>query len=264
MEAQGTRNIRLLVEYDGTEFCGWQIQKNERTVQGELQKALGTVLNAEVDLIGAGRTDTGVHAVGQVANFRTESVLSLLAIRRGGNSLLPADIVIREAEEAGPDFHARFQATSRRYAYRMTRARKAIGRQYAWHISAGLDLQAMKEADAGVQGRHDFTSFCSAEAHHSNPVCTVLHTNWTECEDGLLWEIEADHFLQHMVRTLVGTLVEIGKGRWPVSFLDRVFKAKDRRQAGPTAPAHGLCLMEVTYDSREETRPAGNKIQTRR
>ena len=220
---------------------------NKRTVQGELQKALGTLLNDNVDVGGAGRTDAGVHAAGQVAHFKTDSNLDEPTIHRGLNSLLPEDIAIQKVEEVAPNFHARFDAKSRRYQYRITQRKRAIGRQFSWLVYHQLDVSKMVKATEYLRGEHDFSSFCATESEASNHRCTLYHAHWTEQEGDLIFEAEADRFLQHMVRIFVGTLVEVGRDRWHVSKIEEIMKAKERRVAGPTAPAHGLCLTEVTY-----------------
>jgi len=239
--------MKVLIEYDGTDFFGWQAQRKRRTVQGELQKALSTLLNSDVALTGAGRTDTGVHALGQVAHFTTDAEADVATIHRGLNSILPDDIVVHEVEEGPPDFHARFSAKARRYIYRITRERRAIGRQFAWYVKYPLDLSKMKRSAESLRGRQDFRSFCSAESESTDYTCTLLDVHWAEENGQLIFEAEADRFLQHMVRTIVGTLVEVGRGRWEISRVADILKARDRRRAGPTAPAHGLCLVEVKY-----------------
>ncbi|MFQ6091804.1 MAG: tRNA pseudouridine(38-40) synthase TruA [bacterium] len=241
------RNIKLLIEYDGTDLFGWQVQRDRRTVQGELQKALRTLLNRDADVIGAGRTDTGVHALGQVAHFKTDSDLDVDTIYRGLNSLLPGDIVIQEVIEVDSTFHARFDAKSRRYMYRITRRKRAIGRQFTWYVNYPLDVSKMAQATEPLRGRHNFGSFCAAGTEMKDPTCTLFDIHWAEQNGELTLEAEADRFLQHMVRTIVGTLVEVGKGRWEVSTVQEILKAEDRRKAGPTAPAQGLCLVEVKY-----------------
>ena len=241
------RNIKLCIEYDGTDFYGWQVQTKKRTVQGELQEALGTLLNSDIGIIGAGRTDTGVHALGQVAHFKTDSDMEIATLYRGLNSLLPEDIVVHDVQEVPTDFHARFDAKSRRYQYRIVRGRKAIGRQFNWHCNYPLDVPSMVQATEPLRGKHNFRSFCSAGTEVKDHTCTLFNIKWSEQNGHLTLEAEADRFLQHMVRAIVGTIVEIGRGRWDISDAHRILEAKDRRKAGPTAPAQGLCLMEVTY-----------------
>jgi len=247
-ESQQQRNIKLIIEYDGTDFYGWQVQANERTIQGELHKALNTLLHQKVQVIGSGRTDTGVHALEQVANFKSDSDMDVRTLQRGLNSLLPDDIIIQNVEEASPSFHARFDATSRRYTYRITQRQWAIGRQYAWYVSFPLDLSEIEKGTELFRGQQNFRSFCAAESTVSHHICTVNDLHWEKREHEFIFDIEADRFLQHMVRTIVGTLVEVGRGRWPATEIQRMLKEEDRQKAGPTAPAYGLYLTKVNYD----------------
>jgi tRNA pseudouridine38-40 synthase len=246
-EGRSKRNIKLVIEYDGTYFCGWQVQANERTIQGEVEKALQSLFNQSVQLVAAGRTDTGVHALGQVAHFKTDSDMDISTVHRGLNSLLPDDIVVLDAKEMNSSFHARFDAKSRRYQYRITRRKRAIGRQYAWYISYSLDVTEIEKGTKILRGQQNFQSFCTAESNVSHHICTVYDVHWGKKEHELTFNIEANRFLQHMVRTIVGTLVEVGRGRWPANEVQHILKSQDRRKAGPTAPAHGLYLTEVTY-----------------
>jgi tRNA pseudouridine38-40 synthase len=242
-----SRNIKLEIEYEGTDFYGWQVQPKLRTVQGEIQERLKTILGHEINLIGAGRTDVGVHALGQVANFKTYNPLDGESILRGLNGLLADDVVIKKVQEVDPDFHARYSATSRRYKYRIYPARTAVLRRYAWEVLYSLNLDKITEATEETQGEHDFSSFCVAESTKENSVCNVALASWEKREDELIFTIEANRFLHTMVRSLVGTLVEIGRGYFSVADFVNIMKAKDRRKAGPTAPARGLYLVEVKY-----------------
>lgn len=241
------RNIRLEIEYDGTEFYGWQVQPKLRTVQGEIQERLKTILNQEVNLIGAGRTDVGVHALSQVANFKTDNPLDSETILKGLNGLLPHDVAVKKVQEVDSDFHARYSATSRLYRYRIYRGRTVILRRYVWEVLYSLNLERIVRATQGIQGEHDFSSFCVAESAKDNSVCNVTLASWEEYGDELLLKIEANRFLHTMVRSLVGTLVEVGRGYFSVEDFSDIMKAKDRRKAGPTASACGLCLVEVKY-----------------
>ncbi len=240
------RNIKLTIEYDGTDFSGWQVQPGVRTVQQTVEQGLQELLGESISLISAARTDAGVHALGQVANFHTYSTLPPETIKRGLNSLLPRDVVIRQVEEVEPEFHARFSATWKRYRYRIAKRKKAIGRDYLWYPKYKLDVGRMQQASDILVGTYDFTSFCSGNSETKTHICRVMQCRWQEGED-ISFEIQADRFLQHMVRTIVGTMVEVGRGRLPVEEIGRILEAKDRRQAGPTAPAKGLCLLEVGY-----------------
>jgi tRNA pseudouridine38-40 synthase len=241
------RNIKLEIEYDGTDFHGWQIQPKLCTVQKEIQDKLHTILKHEVSLIGSGRTDVGVHALGQVANFKTENQLDTKSILKGLNGLLPPDVVIKSVDEVDLSFNARYSAKSRAYKYRIYLGRTAILRNHVWEISYPLGPEKMTEATKYVIGKHDFSSFCVAESAKEDNTCHVMKADWKKSKNEQVFQIEANRFLHTMVRSLVGTLVEVGRGYLSVSDFARIFKAKDRRKAGPTAPASGLYLVEVKY-----------------
>ena len=243
----GQRAIRLVLEYDGTDFAGWQIQARDRTVQGELALALQTLLQEPICPIGAGRTDAGTHALGQVAHFHTHSTLPLLRLQRGLNSLLPPDIAVLRAEEAPADFHVRYSALSKRYRYRIRAAKSAIARRQVWTLYYPLDLEAMQAATRALPGAHSFAAFCNQDPVPENFTCCVLECGWARQEGEMVFEIEADRFLRHMVRILVGTMVEIGRGRRAPEEMAALLDSADRRRAGATAPAHGLCLVRVSY-----------------
>ncbi|MFH1334938.1 MAG: tRNA pseudouridine(38-40) synthase TruA [Candidatus Zixiibacteriota bacterium] len=241
------RNIKLVIEYDGSLFHGWQVQPGLRTVQDEIEKALYTILNQKVNLIGAGRTDAGVHALGQVANFETENPQDAETIQKSLNGILPEDIVIHKAEEVDPNFNARYSAKSRIYKYRVHLGRTAIQRRLAWEVTYALNVETLLEATREIEGEHDFTSFCLAESGKESNLCNVKQAFWKKSGDELTFKIEANRFLHTMVRSLVGTLVEVARGYFSVSDFTEIIEAKDRRKAGPTAPAYGLYLVEVKY-----------------
>lgn len=241
------RNIKLEIEYEGTDFSGWQIQPKLRTVQGEIQDKLQTILGHKINLIGAGRTDVGVHALGQAANFKTTNELSKNSIINGLNGLLPNDIVIKRIEEVDLNFNSRYDAKSRLYKYRIYLGRTAIWRKYVWEVLYSLNLENILEATKKIQGEHDFSSFCVAESTKNNNACRVFSAIWEKSSDELIFKIEADRFLHAMVRSLVGTLIEVGRGYFSVSDFVNIMEVKDRKKAGPTAPACGLYLAEVKY-----------------
>ncbi len=241
------RNIKLTIEYDGTDFCGWQIQVDDRTVQAEVERSLSMLTDSKVRLAAAGRTDSGVHALAQVASFKTESNLPLDVFVRGGNSRLPRDVRIVSAEEAPAGFSARYSAKSRLYRYVVAKKQKAIGRQYAWYYWNPLDVRKMNDACAAILGVRDFQSFCQAKADVDHYLCDVRYAFWRETKDDLVFEIRANRFLHNMVRILVGTMVEIGDNTLRSSSMPRILAAKDRSAAGATAPAHGLFLLDVEY-----------------
>lgn len=241
------RNIKLTLEYEGTNYYGWQVQPGGRTVQGVLEKSLEDLLQESVRIIGAGRTDAGVHAKGQVANFTTESKLLLYEIHRGLNALLPRDVVVRCAEEVPAKFHARYDATSRKYLYRISSQPTALRRNFVWTIFSALDLGLMREAAQPLVGTHDFASFCLGSEERSHYRCTVQQVSLKRAKDETHFQIAADRFLRAMVRVIVGRLVEVGRGRLtPVKFLE--FLEKEGNQPSTmVAPPQGLCLMEVQY-----------------
>ena len=245
------RNFKLTIEYDGTAYCGWQRQKGAPTIQEEIERALGTMTGQPVRLIGAGRTDAGVHARGQVANFKSRTSLTAEIFQKGLNGLLPEDIVIRQCCEVADGFHARHSARSKRYAYRVANQpiRIAIGRHYAWCILRPLDLRAMRAAVACLVGIHDFKAFEGVGSPRAHTCRHVIQARLVEKERNMLvFEIEADGFLRYMVRNMVGTLVTVGIGKLSPEDVPRIMASKDRKHAGATAPAHGLFLMEVKYE----------------
>ena len=243
------RTLKLLLEYDGTGFSGWQVQPGKRTIQGDIEKVLAKLLGEKVAVIGSGRTDAGVHARGQVASFQTASQRSPEVILRALNAGGDRDIAVREVVDLGEDseFHARFSAKSRIYEYRIIQGRSPLRRRYAWEVTYSLDLARMKQAAKCLVGKHDFTSFSSVRAEAKTRICIVKNAGWHEEREGLVFRIEADRFLQAMVRSLVGTMVDIGRGRFKPNEMRRILMARDRSLAGKTAPAHGLCLVQVNY-----------------
>jgi tRNA pseudouridine38-40 synthase len=244
------RNIKLLIEYDGTNYQGWQVQPKGPTVQGILEEKIGLLTGQPVRLFGSGRTDSGVHALGQVAHFKTQSPMDISTIRRALNSLLPPDIVIHKVEEVDLGFHARKHSKSKIYEYRILNRnlRSAFHRGYVWHIPRKLDLAEMKKATQGLIGEHDFSAFRTVGSPTRTTVRRVFRAEWKRGRDGLIrFEIEANGFLKQMVRSIIGTLVEIGKGKMKAADLRKILNSKDRKEAGPTAPAQGLFLKEVKY-----------------
>ena len=247
------RNFKLVIEYDGTGYHGWQRQSNTCTIQGTIEDALKRMTGQSVTLIGSGRTDAGVHARGQVANFRLETRLTSDVFANGLNSLLPADIVIKDCATVDESFHARFDAQGKVYDYcilnRPTPA--ALFRRYAWHIKKPLDLDAMRKAMLCLEGEHEFSAFEGAGSPRSHAVRTVIDLKLTgkDADGYVVFSIEADGFLRHMVRNIVGTLVDVGLGKISPKTFEDILISKDRKQAGITAPAHGLFLREVKYKS---------------
>jgi tRNA pseudouridine38-40 synthase len=247
------QNFRLVIEYDGTLYHGWQRQSScTRTIQGTIEAALQTMTGESVTLLGSGRTDAGVHARGQVANFCLKTRLTADVFSRGLNSLLPPDIVIRDCAAVDEAFHARYDALSKVYDYRILNrlTPAALFRQYAWHIRYVLDLEAMKRAMLCLRGQHDFSAFEATGSPRSHAVRTVTDVNLTGRDENgyLVFSIEADGFLRHMARNIVGTLVDVGLEKISPKAFEDILLSKDRKQAGITAPAHGLFLREVKYE----------------
>jgi tRNA pseudouridine38-40 synthase len=245
------RNIKLLLEYDGTDFSGWQVQPGERTVQGALEAALSDLSGEETALVGSGRTDAGVHALGQVANARTRLELSAEEIRCAINARLPEDVIVLDVSDVPWTFHARFGATSRSYLYLMSGRESPLWRKRRWFVRYPLDLPAMRTAASSLLGEHDFASFCLAGSEPAHERCRLTRVS-LEYQDGfeeaIALRITANRFLRGMVRSIVGTLVEVGRGRIAAAEIDDILKARDRGAAGPTAPPWGLYLEEVRYD----------------
>jgi len=239
---------RLVVAYDGTEFHGWQRQPGCRTVQGVLEPALAGLLGMDdVTLQGAGRTDAGVHARGQVASFRAATPVPGAALRHALSPRLPRDVRVLASAVAADDFDARRSARARRYSYRLLRAEDPLEERFAWRPRRWPEPAALEAATRVLEGRRDCSSFRSTGSSETNPVCDVSRARWETWEGGLRLEIVADHFLYHMVRSIVGTALEVCAAADPAGRMREVVGARDRSAAGPTAPAHGLCLEEVIY-----------------
>jgi tRNA pseudouridine38-40 synthase len=242
-------NVKLTVEYDGTDYHGWQIQPNRPTIQQALEQALETILGAQVRLRGSGRTDAGVHAHGQVANFIWSTEIELRRLQQGLNALLRPAIVIKKVEAVADSFDARRDARSRLYQYQIWDRPwpSAFHARYAWHVHSELDIGAMAEAAASLNGEHDFSSF-QAAACDANHAVRKVFTSFVRREGSLvLYDIEATAFVRHMVRNIVGTLVLVGRGELSVQAFDGILQMRDRARAGATAPAHGLFLVAVKY-----------------
>lgn len=243
-------NFKLQIEYDGTAYAGWQRQKNHPTIQEKIENALATITRQPVKLHGSGRTDAGVHALGQSASFSCETRMKPDQFKQALNSLLPEDIVIQDCSRAAPDFHARYNARSKKYRYRIHNHPDpvAIGRQYAWHIRKSLDIDAMQSAARLLTGTHDFKAFEASGSPRSSTRRTVYSAEVVrENEDILFFEIEADGFLRFMVRNIVGTIVDVGLGKISPPKIREILESRNRGNAGITAPPQGLFLVEVNY-----------------
>ena len=246
------RTLKLTLQYDGTDYVGWQRQPTGASIQSVLEDALTPIEGVPTTVHGAGRTDAGVHALGQVASATVVNTLDERTLARALNAVLPTDVRVLSVEEAEPDFHARFRARAKTYEYRIVNApiASAFLRRYVWHVPQPLDLEAMQTAAGPLVGTHDFGGFQGAGASSSSSVRTILSL---DLEEGagfdlpLVIRISGDGFLRHMVRNIVGTLVEVGVGRWDPWRLLAILESRDRSQAGRTAPPQGLFLTEVQY-----------------
>jgi tRNA pseudouridine38-40 synthase len=246
--------LKLILEYDGARYHGWQLQRNAPTVQGAVEAVLQRLYNAPVRIRVAGRTDTGVHAMGQVIAFTPPKTLDLARLQHSVNALLPADIAVTHIEEVLDTFNPRRDARSRSYQYRIWRQpwRSPLWARYSWHIPYPLDANAMNLAAALLVGDHDFSSFQGSDSVEHNPRRTVFQSQVRHDDRFLLYEVEARSFLRHMVRTIVGTLVDVGRGAMTVDEFAHIFAARDRTRAGLNAPPHGLFLLEVKYSSESK------------
>ncbi len=243
------RNLKLTLAYDGTDFHGWQIQPELRTIQGELEQALRKLFNHEIRVTGSGRTDAGVHAHGQVANVQTIRTMDPTSVLRGANALLPREIRILAVDEVGPEFHARWSARSKTYEYRLWRGAIAspFGCRYVYSFRYPMCEHALDRGTDYFLGDHDFTSFCATATETEDRIRTIYAASWDRSETEWVFRIRGNGFLQYMVRTIAGTLLEIGRGRTRPDAVPEIFAARDRRRAGPSLPGYGLHLMEVEY-----------------
>jgi len=243
-----SNHYKLTIEYDGTNFCGWQVQPNKRTVQSELESALFSFYQEKIRVTASGRTDAGVHALGQVISYSTQKNRTDKQIRFGLNSFLPNDITVKKVESVSNDFNPRYDAIRRYYFYQIYQDTSALYRRTAWCILDQLNVLEMKKCANLIVGEHDFQSFCSSKAEVNQFRCTVEKAAWAyEKPQMLVFTIIANRFLHNMVRILVGTIVEVGRGRFTVEDLKKMLFNKNRQKAGLTAPACGLFLEKVEY-----------------
>jgi tRNA pseudouridine38-40 synthase len=251
-------NVRVTVAYDGTGFVGWQRQAAGESIQGCLEDAVRALDEREVTVHGAGRTDAGVHALGQVASFTLQRALPCETIVRALNARLPDVIRVLDASVAPDDFHPRFSARRKTYRYRVWNAEvmDPFERRYAWHVSGALDVERMQAAAALLVGRHDFAAFQSAGSEVETTVRDIQLSAVSAQPSALMvYEVVGSGFLRHMVRAIVGSLVEVGRGRHSAAWMAEVLESRDRAVAGPTAPAEGLFLVGVAYDDAVAVRP---------
>jgi tRNA pseudouridine38-40 synthase len=270
-EGTTPRTLKLTLAYDGTDFVGWQRQAEGVSIQALLEDALSTIEGRRVTVTGAGRTDAGVHALGQVASVMLAHGLDTVSLRRALNAMLPPEVRVLAVDEAAEGFHARYRARAKTYRYVIGNAEvvSPFARRYVWHLPQPLAVEAMAEAARAIEGRHDFSAFQAAGSAATTAERTVVSSAFSvageadlywrppglaACGDGvegrtLVYEVTGDGFLRHMVRAIVGTLVEIGAGRREAGAMPAIVASRDRQAAGPTAPACGLCLVRVVFDS---------------
>ena len=240
---------KMTLSYSGADFCGWQLQPNAPSVQQALQAALGTLLGSPTAVTGAGRTDTGVNAIGYVAHFDSEKAFDPGDLCYKLNAILPPSVSVSSIEEVSPDFHARFDARRRKYVYHIHRVKDPFAAQYSWLCGyPGLDFDAMNRAAAFLLGTHDFSSFEKTGSDNKTSVCTIVEARWVKDDpDHWTFHIAADRFLRGMVRAIVGTLIEVGRGKRSPDSMAELLEGRNRCLAGETVPGHALFLCEIDY-----------------
>lgn len=246
------KRVMLKVAYDGTDYCGWQIQPNDKTIEGELNKHLSNLMQEEITVIGASRTDSGVHALSNIAVFDTNARMDAAKVAHALNQRLPGDIRIQESREVPLTFHPRHCNSKKTYEYRIYNApfENPITRRYAYFVYVPLDVERMERAAGYLVGEHDFKSFCVAKAKVLSTVRTIYDIHIEKREDYIHIYVTGNGFLFNMVRIIVGTLVKVGRGAWEPEYVEEILAARDRQKAGPTAPANGLTLY--SYEFQEE------------
>jgi tRNA pseudouridine38-40 synthase len=241
---------KLILEYDGTNFAGWQVQPGRRTVQAELERALEVILRHPVRVTVAGRTDAGVHAAGQVAGFDSDAEIEILRLKAALNGVLPRDITVVDLAETYPGFHARYDARSRTYRYTISDRRVSIGRNYVWQVKYRLSRELLEESTRPLSGHCSLRGF-SKGAEEEDFSTIILKNQWMFERNLMIFEVTAVRFFHHAVRSMVGSAVEVARGRQSPDFLQRILETGDRLLAGPTAPARGLCLARVDYGEED-------------
>lgn len=242
------RNIKLILDYEGTAYHGWQFQENALSVQEKLEEAIFKLTGERVRVTAAGRTDAGVHARGQVANFKIQKNLAAHHVEMGLNAHLPRDIAVVSAEEVGADFNARFAAQKRVYQYYISTEKTAMRRNFCWQVFQKIDTGVLQPLAEMLIGEHDFGAFARVEVQSSHKMCTVYESRWFREKNFWIYRVVANRFLHGMVRTLVGTMIDAARGKITVEQFREIFQSGDRLAAGQTAPAKGLVLEEVIYD----------------
>ncbi len=243
------RNIKLIIEYDGKSFNGWQKQPDRLNIQGEIEKAIGEITGEEIDLTASGRTDAGVHSLGQTANFKTNSEIPIEKFAIAINSKLKKSIVIKSAEEVDERFHSRYSVKSKTYRYTINNSAMgtALYRDMEYHFPLEVDIEKMKQAAKFFEGEHDFKAFKASGTSSKSSVRTIYKAEVIKNEDKIYIELTGNGFLYNMVRIISGTLLDVGIGKISPDEIPQIIESKDRKQAGKTLPAHGLCLIKVEY-----------------
>ncbi len=240
-------NYKLLIQYDGTDYAGWQCQENAITIQQKIVEAIRTLTNEDANLIGSGRTDAGVHALSQVANFETEQELDLFKFKYSLNSILPRDISVIDIQKANDEFHSRFDAKKRTYLYLITKNKSPFYDKYAYFYHGVLNCDKLNSISQAFLGEHDFTSFCKKNSETENKICEIYSVRWKETRGMIFFLVEADRFLHGMVRTIVGTVINAVKNNYDEDYVKNIFESRDRESAGESVLAKGLFLYKVKY-----------------
>ncbi len=240
-------NYKLIIQYDGTGYSGWQIQKGQMTVQQKITESIETILKEKINLIGSGRTDAGVHALGQAANFRTEQEIDHHKFRYSLNSILPKDISIIKLEKVSDNFHARFDAKKRSYIYFISKNKSPFYHKYSWFYHFNIDCMKLNSLSETVIGRQDYSSFSRKNTETKNKICEIYEARWKETRSLVIFYISADRFLHGMVRAITGTLLNALKNSRGSEYIEDVISARDREKADEAAPAKGLFLFKVKY-----------------
>jgi tRNA pseudouridine38-40 synthase len=243
------KNYKLIIQYDGSDYAGWQMQSNAVTIQQKITEAIAVIIRENITLNGSGRTDSGVHALGQTANFKCERDLDLYKFKFQLNSILPNSISVIRAEEVDISFHARFDARKRSYIYFICRDKSPFLQKFSWHISRKLDIGDLNFISREFLGKKDFSAFCKTSTETKNKICEVYNISWKEVKGVVMFYIEADRFLHGMVRTILGTLLKASENISPQEFIHNIFLNKDRTEAGESVPASGLFLYKVKYEN---------------
>lgn len=242
-------NYKIKIQYDGTNYYGWQSQPSENTIQDKIIKAVSIITKENVNLIGSGRTDAGVHSIGQVANFRTEESYDIIKLKHSLNSILPSDISVDEMDAVDENFHSRFDAKLRSYIYLITKKKSPffVNYSYFYHNFKSLNIEHLRNISTALVGEHNFTSFCKVKTGTKNKICNVNSIYWKDTKGVIVFMIEADRFLHGMVRTIVGTLLKLANENKGKDILSQILALQNRKAAGESVPARGLFLYRVKY-----------------